>query len=54
MVELKRDGYPRSNEYDADWVLAGDMGPHPLWLLEDLVLWFIETERIKAFRPRRN
>lgn len=36
MVELKRDGYPRSNRYDAEWVLAGDMGPHPLWLLEDL------------------
>jgi hypothetical protein len=25
-----------------------------VWLLEDLVLWFIETERIKTFRPRRN
>jgi SAM-dependent methyltransferase len=36
MVDLKRDGYPRSNGYDADWLLAGDMGPHPLWLLEDL------------------
>ena len=36
MAELKRDEYPRSNGYDADWVLAGDMGPHPLWLLEDL------------------
>jgi SAM-dependent methyltransferase len=36
MVELKRDEYPRSNGYDAEWVLGGDMGPHPLWLLEDL------------------
>jgi len=36
MAELKRDHYPRSNGYDVDWVLAGDMGPHPLWLLEDL------------------
>jgi SAM-dependent methyltransferase len=36
MVDLKRDGYPRSNGYDTDWLLAGDMGPHPLWLLEDL------------------
>jgi 2-polyprenyl-3-methyl-5-hydroxy-6-metoxy-1,4-benzoquinol methylase len=36
VVELKRDGYPRSNGYDAAWLLAGDMGPHPLWLLEDL------------------
>ena len=25
-----------------------------VWLLEDLVLWFVETERIKTFRPRRN
>ena len=25
-----------------------------VWLLEDLVLWFIETDRIKTFRPRRN
>ena len=24
-----------------------------VWLLEDLVLWFIETERSKTFRPRR-
>jgi len=36
MVELQREAYPRSNKYDADWVLGGDMGPHPLWLLEDL------------------
>lgn len=35
-MELKRENYPRSNAYDAEWVLAGDMGPHPLWLLEDL------------------
>jgi hypothetical protein len=25
-----------------------------MWLLEDLVVWFVETERIKTFRPRRN
>ena len=25
-----------------------------VWQLEDLVLWFVETERIKTFRPRRN
>jgi len=36
VVELKRDEYPRSNGYDAEWLLNGDMGPHPLWLLEDL------------------
>ncbi len=36
MVDLKRDDYPRSNGYDAEWLLNADMGPHPLWLLEDL------------------
>lgn len=36
MVELKRDGYPRASGYDVAWLLDGDMGPHPLWLLEDL------------------
>jgi hypothetical protein len=25
-----------------------------MWLLEDLVVWMIETDRIKTFRPRRN
>jgi hypothetical protein len=25
-----------------------------MWLLEDLVLWLVQTERIKTFRPRRN
>jgi hypothetical protein len=25
-----------------------------MWLLEDLVVWLIETDRIKTFRPRRN
>ena len=24
------------------------------WLLEVLVLWFVETDRIKTSRPRRN
>ncbi|MEU8226888.1 methyltransferase domain-containing protein [Kribbella sp. NPDC048915] len=36
MVDLKHDDYPRASAYDADWLLAGDMGPNPLWLLEDL------------------
>ena len=36
MVDLKRAEYPLSSKYDAEWVLANDMGPHPLWLLEDL------------------
>jgi len=25
-----------------------------LWLFQDLVLWLIQTNQIKAFRPRRN
>ena len=36
VADLKHDDYPRSSSYDADWLLARDMGPNPLWLLEDL------------------
>jgi SAM-dependent methyltransferase len=36
MELLNRPEYPLSSKYDAEWVLANDMGPHPLWLLEDL------------------
>jgi len=25
-----------------------------LWLFQDLVLWLIQTDQIKTFRPRRN
>lgn len=28
--------YPLATKYDAAWLLALDMGPNPLWLLEDL------------------
>jgi cyclopropane fatty-acyl-phospholipid synthase-like methyltransferase len=28
--------YPRSKKYDANWVSDNWMGPHPLWLLEEL------------------
>jgi SAM-dependent methyltransferase len=28
--------YPRSSRYDPEWLLRLDMGPNPLWLLEDL------------------
>ena len=28
--------YPRSAGYDPEWLLGLDMGPNPLWLLEDL------------------
>lgn len=33
---VRPDRYPRSSRYDPSWVLSLDMGPHPLWLLEDL------------------
>jgi SAM-dependent methyltransferase len=33
---IRPDRYPRASRYDPEWVLALDMGPHPLWLLEDL------------------
>jgi SAM-dependent methyltransferase len=37
LSELVRpDRYPRSSRYDPGWLLDLDMGPHPLWLLEDL------------------
>ena len=36
VTDLKHDAYPRSSTYDAEWLLARDMGPNPLWLLEDL------------------
>jgi|SRR5579884_2439085 len=29
--------YPRSASYDPAWVVALEMGPHPLWQLEDLL-----------------
>ncbi len=31
------DRYPLSASYDPAWVLSLDMGPHPLWQLEDLL-----------------
>ncbi len=37
MVELEHPSYPRASRYDADWLLELDMGPNPLWLLEDLL-----------------
>ncbi|MEV6108172.1 methyltransferase domain-containing protein [Streptomyces sp. NPDC051940] len=33
---LRPARYPRSAAYDPAWLLRLDMGPHPLWLLEDL------------------
>ena len=37
LERLRRpDRHPRSAAYDPAWVVSLDMGPHPLWLLEDL------------------
>lgn len=36
LSQFVRDDFPRSSSYDAGWLLALDMGPNPLWLLEDL------------------
>lgn len=35
-VLLRPDRYPLSSTYDPAWLLGLDMGPHPLWMLEDL------------------
>ena len=37
MSEFLHPRFPLANRYDADWVRALDMGPNPLWLLEDLL-----------------
>jgi SAM-dependent methyltransferase len=34
---LRPERYPRSSGYDPSWVRSLDMGPHPLWQLEDLL-----------------
>lgn len=33
---VRPDQYPRASRYDPVWLLGLDMGPNPLWLLEDL------------------
>ena len=33
---VRPERYPRASAYDPAWVARLDMGPHPLWLLEDL------------------
>ncbi|MEW9553685.1 cyclopropane-fatty-acyl-phospholipid synthase family protein [Nonomuraea sp. NPDC050783] len=33
---IRPDRYPRSSGYDPRWLLGLDMGPNPLWMLEDL------------------
>jgi ubiquinone/menaquinone biosynthesis C-methylase UbiE len=34
---VRPDKYPLSSSYDPRWILGLDMGPHPLWQLEDLM-----------------
>jgi SAM-dependent methyltransferase len=34
---IRPDRYPRASRYDPAWLLALDMGPDPLWLLENLL-----------------
>jgi cyclopropane fatty-acyl-phospholipid synthase-like methyltransferase len=35
--DLEHGAYPRASTYDPRWLLSLDMGPNPLWLLEDLL-----------------
>ena len=34
---IRPDRYPLSSRYDPNWVIALEMGPHPLWQLEDIL-----------------
>jgi cyclopropane fatty-acyl-phospholipid synthase-like methyltransferase len=34
---LHSDRFPKTAAYDLDWMLANEMGPNPLWLLEELL-----------------
>ncbi len=33
----RAERYPLSSKYDPGWVVGLDMGPNPLWQLEDLL-----------------
>ena len=33
---LHQDRFPRTAKYDVDWILANEMGPNAVWLLEEL------------------
>lgn len=37
MADLSHDSFPLSSRYDAEWLLSLDMGPNPLWMLEELL-----------------
>jgi SAM-dependent methyltransferase len=43
-ARLALDRFPRSLEYDPEWVLENLMGPHPLWLAE----WVCEELGLRA------
>jgi SAM-dependent methyltransferase len=34
---IRPDRYPLSSAYDPEWLIGLDMGPHPLWQLEDIL-----------------
>jgi len=38
-ARLKRDRFPRSSDYDAEWMVANQMGPNAVWLME----WLCEA-----------
>ena len=40
---LYRPEFPRSNDYDPDWVMTNQMGPNALWLIE----WISESLELK-------
>jgi len=40
---LWNDAFPRANQYDADWVMANEMGPNALWLTE----WLCREMRLE-------
>jgi len=46
-----KEGFPPSTR---QVTLPGIHRQVLVWLLQDLVLWFIDTDHIKLFRKRRN
>lgn len=37
VIDLAHASFPRSSRYSSDWLVSLDMGPNPLWLLEELL-----------------
>lgn len=46
--DLSHPAYPRASTYDADWLVSLNMGPNPLWLLEDLLRDLQITESMRV------